>query len=265
MRKSIYIIAILAMLSSCKDQPSKTQTAPESESEVDVVQKGDTTKPEALVKVLEAHGGLETWEDMETLEFSVEKDEGYEITTTDLKDRFALIEMPEHTLGFDGDTIWLKNKNDRSFRESPEAYYNYMFQLYAMPFVAADEGSTYEKIDDLNYKDKTYSGIHVYFNNHGTTTPDGAAMYYDPETYRMVWLSYQNDIQDQTPQQHFIKYEKWQEVEGLMLPETMVWYAADNDKPGTRENEINFVSPMLTTVKMDMRVFAKPEDADLVQ
>lgn len=262
-RNLLCLTMLLALLWSCKDKTSESKQ--KNEPHVEDVEELSTSYPEALEKIFEAHGGLETWEEMETLEFSMEQPDGYEITTTDLKDRYALVEMPEHTIGFDGDSLWTKSKNEGSFKESPETYYNYMFQFYAMPFILSDESSSYKTIAALDYNGKNYPGLHVVFNNHGLTSVKDVNVYYDPESYYLTWLSFVNSNKGSKDQPYFIHYQNWQEVEGLSLPETMVWYTSKNNQPGTKEKEIKFVSPMLTTVKMEMRVFAKPEDAEMVQ
>ena len=52
---------------------------------------------------------------MRTLEFSMEKPDGYEITTTDLKERYSYVEMPKHTIGFDGENVWMKSSGKAKY------------------------------------------------------------------------------------------------------------------------------------------------------
>ena len=264
MKKIVYLIMILALSVSCKDKAADKSTDTDPEME-DAIDQTIADYPNDLVKIFNAHGGLDAWNEMETLEFSVEKPGGYEITTTDLKDRYAFIELPEHTIGFNGENLWVKNQNDRKFNGDPETYYNYMFHLYAMPFLLADEGLTFAPIEALAYAGNSYPGFHVTFNNHGTAAIQEANVYYDASTHRMTWLSYQENNNNNGDGKHFIHYSAWQEVEGILLPETMVWYASENNQPGNKKREVIVVSPMLTPVKMDMRVFAMPEEAEVVQ
>ena len=108
MKNCFYVFMILVLTVSCKDKPTETKAEPETttEDERDVPKNG---YPENLTEVFNAHGSIEAWNEMATLEFSVKLPDGYEITTTDLKDRYALIEMPKHTMGYDGELIWIKN------------------------------------------------------------------------------------------------------------------------------------------------------------
>lgn len=254
-------------MASCKDKSAEPQTEnePNIEEELDVLSR---TYPENLTKVFDAHGGIEAWNEMETLEFSVEKPGGYEITTTDLKDRYALIEMPKNTMGFDGEVVWMKNKDNVVFEGNPASYYNLMFYFYAMPFVLADDGTLFAETDPLTVEGKTYPGIQIsYENGVGASSNDEYILYYDADSNQMSWLAYkgENTENEKNHDWHFIKYSNWQEAEGLLLPETMVWYNVENNKPTTPNHEVKFVSPMLTTVKMDIRVYGRPEGGELVQ
>lgn len=267
MKKFFYLSLVLIVIVSCKDKTAEPKTETESyiEEELDVT---TSVYPENLTKVFDAHGGIDAWNEMETLEFSVEKPGGYEITTTDLKDRYALVEMPKNTIGFDGEVIWLKNKDNNTYEDDPKTYYNLMFYFYAMPFVLADEGTMYAEADPLTFEGKTYPGIQIsYENGVGASSGDEYVLYYDSDSHEMTWLAYTRtlDENEKVKEWHFINYNKWQEVEGLSLPETMVWYNDENNQPTTIDHELKFVSPMLTTVKMDIRVYWRPEDGELIQ
>ncbi len=267
MRKIIYLALVFVIIYSCKDKnaDSPKETEPYIEEKLDVT---TSVYPENLTKVFEAHGGIDAWNEMETLEFSVEKPGGYEITTTDLKDRYALIEMPKNTIGFDGEVLWTKSKDNAVFEGYPESYYNMMFYFYAMPFVLADDGIIYADADPLTFEGKTYSGIQIsYENGVGDSSNDEYVLYYDGDSHQMAWLAYKEaKVQnDKSKEWQFINYSEWQEVEGLLLPETMVWYTVENNKPTIPNHEVEFVSPMLTTVKMDIRVYGRPEGGKLVQ
>lgn len=258
---------LIALMVSCKDKTREThvESEPYVEEELDVT---TSAYPENITKVFDAHGGLDTWNEMATLEFSVEKPGGYEITTTDLKDRYALIEMPKHTIGFDGEVLWMKNKDNTKYEGDPKFYYNLMFYFYAMPFVLADDGIMYAEAEPLDFEGKTYPGIQIsYESGVGESPDDEYVMYYDPETNKMAWLAYTVTFgkDEKSKDFKFIKYNNWQEVEGLLLPETMVWYNVENGKPTTVKSETKFVSPMLTKVVMDSKVYGRPEGAEMIQ
>ena len=249
---------------SCKDKSVEPKTEI-IEEEVDVTA---SVFPEHLSKVFDAHGGIKAWKGMETLEFSVEKPGGYEITTTDLKDRYALIEMPNNIIGYDGEVLWIKNKDNIKFEGAPKSYYNTMFYVYAMPFVLADDGTLYAEADPLIIGGKSYPGIQISYGNEvGNSSNDEYVMYYDADSYMLTWLAFKGTIDEneKSKEWHFINYSNWQQTEGFYLPETMVWYNAENMQPTTINHEVKFVSPMLTAVKMDIRVYGRPEGGNLIQ
>ncbi len=190
MKKIFYLSLILVVMVSCKDKSteSKNETEPYLEEELDVT---TSVYPENLTKVFDAHGGIDVWNEMETLEFSVEKPGGYEITTTDLKDRYALIEMPKNTIGYDGEVLWMKNKEKHAFEGDPKSYYNSMFHFYAMPFVVSDDGTMYAEADPLTFEGKTYPGVKIsHENGVGASSDDQYILYYDKDSHRMTWLAY---------------------------------------------------------------------------
>lgn len=258
---------LVTIMVSCKDKTAdtKTESEPYIDEQLDVT---TSPYPENISRVFDAHGGLDAWNDMATLEFSVERPGGYEITTTDLKDRYALIEMPKHTIGFDGEVLWLKNSDKSAYEGNPKFYYNLMFYFYAMPFVLADDGIMYAEAEPLVFGDKSYPGIQIsYESGIGVSSDDEYVLYYDADTHKMAWLGYTVTFgkDDKSKEWHFINYDNWQEVEGLILPETMVWYNVENNQPTTVKSETKFVSPMLTTVKMDFRVYGRPEGGEVIQ
>lgn len=265
MKKILYLSLLLIIMVSCKDKATETKTETDSyiEEELDVT---TSVYPENITKIFDAHGGIDLWNEMETLEFSVEKPGGYEITTTDLKDRFALIEMPKNTIGYDGEVLWMKNEDNSIFEGDPKFYYNWMFYFYAMPFVLADDGTMYAEAEPLTFEGKTYPGIQISYEDRADSD-DEYLMYYDANSHQMTWLAYKRTTaeNEKSNEWHFIKYTNWQEVEGLSLPETMVWYNVENNQPTTVNYEVKFVSPMLTTVKMDIRVYWRPEGGELIQ
>lgn len=137
-KNSLFLSLVLLFSVSCKEKPAETIDYSKENLEVTT-----SIYPEDITKVFEAHGGLDTWNTMQSLEFSMPTDDGLEITTTDLKDRYALIEMPKHTIGYDGNSVWMTNNDTTSYKGNPKFYYNLMFYFYAMPFILADDGITY--------------------------------------------------------------------------------------------------------------------------
>lgn len=265
--KSIIVI-IAVILLSCKNDKSSEgveSSIDYSETELDVT---TSTYPESISKVFDAHGGLDTWKAMQTLKFKITKESGDEVTTTDLYNRKSLITMPKHSIGFDGEQVWLQKKDTTSYKGNPKFYYNLMFYFYAMPFILADDGIIYEEANPLEFEGKSYPGIKIsYQSGVGESPEDEYILYYDSETNKMTWLGYTVTFftKEKEKEFHFIKYSEWQNVNGLELPKTLTWYNYENNMPTTKRNDLEFSEVRLTEMKMKASVFSKPEDAEVIE
>ncbi|MBD0833173.1 DUF6503 family protein [Aestuariibaculum sediminum] len=224
--------------------------------------------PESLQKIFEAHGGLSRWKGMRSLEFTMYKPDGDEVTLVDLKQRKSLISMPKHNLGFDGNQVWLENKDTVSYNGNPKFYYNLMFYFIAMPFVLADDGISYSKAQPLNVDDKTYPGIKIsYANGVGESSDDNYILYFDETTHKMVWLAYTVTYfsKAESDNFNFIKYNQWQEVNGLLLPKELQWYRVDQGKPITVANKVDFGNVNISEEILEKSVFQIPDNATIVK
>ena len=215
--------------------------------------------PADLKKVFAKHGGINTWNKMKTLSFN----KGKEVHTVDLQTRKTVINLPEYSLGYNGKDVWLHEDVKGMYKGNPLFYYNLYFYFYAMPFVLADDGIIYNKVKDLEFNGKMYSGYKIsYKDNVGTSPDDNYIVYYNPETYKMEWLAYTVTFKTKTPNNSYkyIKYNKWENVEGLLLPKEIVWYQK-NDK-GVLEKKarpiVEFSLPLLSDGKLADSFFEKP-------
>lgn len=265
--KSILVIMALVFM-ACKNDKSEDAVEssidhPEKELEVTT-----STYPESISKVFDAHGGLDVWKQMQTLKFTMTKESGDEITITDLYNRKSLIKMPKHTIGYDGQEVWLQKKDTTSYKGNPKFYYNLMFYFYAMPFILADDGIIYEDVQPLEFEGKSYPGIKIsYESGVGESPEDEYILYYDSETHKMAWLGYTVTYftKEKGKEFHFIKYSNWQNVNNLILPKTLTWYNYENNLPTTKRNDLEFSQIVLTEQQMKTSVFSKPEDAELIE
>ncbi|GAL66723.1 hypothetical protein JCM19301_3201 [Jejuia pallidilutea] len=224
--------------------------------------------PESITKVFDAHGGVDTWNAMQSLVFTMKKPNGDEVTTTDLKNRTSIIEMPKHTIGFNGKDVWLTSKDTTAYKGNPKFYYNLMFYFYAMPFVLADDGIMYEETTPLVFEGQTYPGIKIgYEAGIGESPEDEYILYYNPETYKMEWLGYTVTFfsKEKSKEFHFIKYSNWQTVNGLLLPETLTWYKYENNLPTEKRNDLKFTDVKLSKEKLDASIFEIKEGATVVE
>jgi len=261
--KKILLLAIAISILACKNKT--TPAVDYSEENLDVT---TSIYPENITKIFTAHGGLDPWNTMKSLEFTMKKPNGDEVTITNLKNRKSLIEMPNHTIGFDGDDFWLKNKDTATYKGNPKFYYNLMFYFYAMPFILADDGIIYEEVAALIFEGKTYPGIKIsYESGIGESPEDEYILYYDSETNKMAWLGYTVTYfsKEQSKEFHFIKYSNWQTVKGLVLPETLTWYKYENNLPTEKRNDLQFTDIKVSTEKPDADIFEAPAGAAIVE
>jgi len=261
--KKLLIVALIISLLNCKNKSTPTEQYTDEQLDITT-----SVYPENITKVFDAHGGIDTWSDMQSLVFTMKKPNGDEITTTDLKNRTSLIEMPKHTIGFNGEAVWLKLKDTIPYKGNAKFYYNLMFYFYAMPFVLADDGIMYEDVKPLEFDGVSYPGIKIaYESGVGESPEDEYILYYNPETYKMEWLGYTVTYfsKEKSKEFHFIKYSNWQRVNGLVLPETLTWYNYENNLPTTKRNDLKFTDIKLSKEKPEPQIFEAPEGATIVE
>ncbi|MBN4070636.1 hypothetical protein JYT76_03030 [Olleya sp. AH-315-F22] len=262
MKKTALLLFTIVLFFSCKQD---TKTNDYKNETLDVT---TSIYPENISKIFDAHGSLETWKTMQSLVFTMPKPDGEEITTTNLKLRESLINMPAHTIGFDGKELWLLQKDTTTYKVNPRFYYNLMFYFYAMPFILADDGIMYKDAEPLTFEGKTYSGIHISYGvGVGESPEDEYILYYNPETYKMEWLGYTVTYfsKEKSKEFHFIKYSDWQTVEGLELPKTLTWYNYETNQPTTKRNDLEFVNVSISSTKLEDSLFKKPKDAKIIE
>lgn len=249
------------MILSCRnEQPAKpASTEPVNETVVEA----DLSKyPETYQEVLLAHGGLDHWKKMHSLTYTMPGDGGDEVQTIDLVSRKVLVETDNYKMGSDGKELWIQQDSTYFNPEQVEFYHNLMFYFYAMPFVLADDGINIVETEPLVIDGKSYPGTKVsYEANVGASPEDEYVLFIDPETKNMVWLGYtvtygKNEKSDRFS---FIKYDKWQEVNGLQLPAQMVWYHVKDGKPTTPSGSPRtFVKVDIDEAPMDAALYSKP-------
>jgi uncharacterized protein DUF6503 len=262
MKKTTLLLLTIVLFFSCKQD---TKTNDYKNKTLDLT---TSIYPENISKIFDAHGSLETWNTMQSLIFTMPKPDGNEVTTTNLKSRESLINMPFHTIGFDGNELWLLQKDTTTYKGNPRFYYNLMFYFYAMPFILADDGISYKDVNPLTFEGKDYPGIHISYDaGIGESSEDEYILYYNPETYKMEWLGYTVTYfsKEKGKEFHFIKYGDWQSVEGLKLPKTLTWYDYENNKPTTKRNDVNFVNVLLSKTKPNDSLFKKPNNAKIIE
>jgi hypothetical protein len=262
MKNTALLLLIVTLMFSCKQEKKTNDYKKET---LDVT---TTVYPENMSKIFDAHGGLDTWNNLQTLAFTMPKPNGDEVTTTHLKSRKSFIDMPKHQIGFDGKDVWLLKKDTTTYKGNPKFYYNLMFYFYAMPFVLADDGITYKDAESLTFEGKEYHGIHIsYGSDIGASPEDEYILYYDSVTNKMAWLAYTVTFfsKSKSKEFHLIKYDAWQEVNGLLLPKTFKWYHFEDNVVGDYQREMNFVNVSTSKTPLNDSLFVKPKDAKIIE
>lgn len=268
MKNSIFALTLLCVFSACKQNNAQPETVQPTEEVTEIQEAVTANYPENLTNVINAHGGLDTWKAMKSLAFTMVKPDGKEITTTNLGSREALIEGVKADIGFDGEKAWVLNKTEGAYEGyDPLYYYNLMFYFYAMPFILTDDGINYAEAEPLVFEGVTYPGIEITYNaGVGETPEDRYVLYYNPTTYQMEWLGYTVSFVPGIDKKelHFRRYNNWQNVNGLLLPKTIVGYGYKEDKPTEAKQSTEFIDVEVSDKAIASLKFAKPEKAEFV-
>jgi len=265
MKKLLFAALILIAFASCKDTAKETSTEIETVTEV-VTETPKREYPPNINAIFNAHGGVDHWNHMNTLQFKFEGRAGEEMNTVSLKDRRSLIETAGWAIGNDGTNVWLQNK-EAEYGGNARFYHNLFFYFYAMPFVVADEGITYTDVPTTELDGVNYEGVKIsYGAGVGDSPEDEYIVYYDAETKRMAWLGYTVTFNTNEKSQdwHFIKYANWNEVNGIILPSALVWYNVEEGKPTTERNTMDIETVAVNETMTSEDVFAMPEGAQSV-
>ncbi|NRB58567.1 MAG: hypothetical protein HRU50_01340 [Winogradskyella sp.] len=265
MKKIVLILSVL-MVTACKNQQEVESTIMNKN-----LSKEDVTTsiyPEDVTKVFNAHGGIDKWNTMKTLSFTMEKANGKEVTTTNLKTRSERIETPTYTLGYDGKNIWVSAKDGNEYKGNARFYKGLMMYFYAMPFIIGDDGITYETAEPLTFEDRTYPGILIsYEAGIGESPDDQYIIYYDEATGQMEWLAYTVTFgkNEKSKDFHFIRYNNWQDIKGLKLPKSIDWYSYENNQPIAKNGTTDFLEVKLLEEAPNKEIFMMEEGDMLIK
>ena len=252
--KIIYFSLMLSItLLSC----SSNETVEEIEESVSL------KYPKDILSVFQQHGGISAWNSMNTLSYEFENEGSVEKQTIDLKSRKIRIEQERFNIGFDGNEVWFQQLNTNNYEGDARFYHNLYFYFYAMPFVLADEGIEYEVAESLVVDSIEYPGIKISYNqNVGDSPEDNYILYYNKETKQAEWLGYTVTYFNGKPSEelHYLQFESWQKVNGLLLPETLTWYNLDLENNTKEERgEMIFNNVDLSSERLSDSLFLKPK------
>ena len=256
--RTFLTIALGFLLFSCQKTAKQTTTI--DNLEADTVSTIDKDKyPKDIFKVLEAHGGMQAFNQMNTLIFELTNPEGAEKHSIDLKNRYSRIETDKFVIGFDGNEVWI-DQDSTYFKGDPRFYHNLMFYFYAMPFVLGDDGIQYQEVTPLSFNGVASPGYQIsYEANVGDSPDDNYFIYYDPETFKMKFLGYTVTYfsKEKSTKISLIEYAEWQRENGILLPKTLKWRTFDNDSVGEVKSERVFELIKIDSSKLDTALFKK--------
>ncbi|WP_115462469.1 DUF6503 family protein [Winogradskyella aurantiaca] len=261
MKQIAISLMVIFLFISCKNDP-------QNQSDQAPLVKVESAYPEALESVFKAHGGLSNWQSMNGLSFGMERPNGIETTLTNLKSRHSIIETPTYKLGFNGSALWVKELDTISYTGNAKFYNGLMFYFYAMPFVLADDGITYEERAPLSHNGVEYPGLLISYNDGvGASPEDQYIIYYHPETYQMAWLAYTVTFgkDEKSSNFRFIEYHDWQNLNGLKLPKAISWYKVEEGLPIERRNTLEFVDVDISPNAPDGVIFEPEENSNIIE
>lgn len=257
------ILVLFVVISACKQTPKTEKNQEPVQQEI---LENDAVYPDAMVKVFDAHGGLEQWKKQRTLSYVLAKPELPETHTVDLWSRKDRIDTDQFTMGFDGEKAWLLD-TDETYKGDAGFYHNLMFYFYAMPFVLADDGIMYSATEDLAYEGKKYPGIQIaYESGVGASSKDEYYIHYDSDTHQMAWLGYTVTYRsgESSDNVRWIRYDDWQEVNGVLLPKSITWHNYEGRKIMEPASTIVFEGVGLNENSKPEAFYDKPENGEYV-
>ncbi|MGB5693303.1 MAG: DUF6503 family protein [Flavobacteriaceae bacterium] len=264
MKKTIGILLLLLLtITACRHKVVKKESIKVTEAQA---KKEKAGYPKLISDILEAHGGLDHWRSQRNLVFEMPRADFNEKHTVDLYSRKDRIDTPAYAMGFDGKNIWLLDENGQ-YEGDPVFYHNLMFYFFAMPFVLADDGIVYGETEDLVFEGVEYPGVRISYNaGVGTSPKDEYFVHCDPKTMQMAWLGYTVTYRtgEKSDNYKWIRYNSWQDVGGIYLPESIIWYDYEGRNLKEPKNSVSFRNVTLSEKSESVDFFNKPEEAEIV-
>jgi len=255
MNKLYFLLALLVI--ACSTPQTETEKAPSYDH-----------LPEILLAGLEAHGGINKWQNMQTLEYDLTKDSMIEHQLIDLQSRKVLLSTnPDtYTIGFDGKEVWVSPNKAAYPGNSARFAHNLYFYFYAMPFIAADPGINYEELPNDSLNGEVYDAVKISYNaGVGDAPDDEYILYFNQETHQMEWLLYTVTYftGEKGTRYSAINYSEWQSLNGLLLPEVLTGYKFEKDTIGEKRYDRIFKNVTISPTPADQSIFEMPTQAEI--
>ena len=261
MKNYLLLFALVSILFSCQNSSSSTTVAEPAATQVPAID-----YPDDLDKVFDNHGSLAKWNTMKSMSYDIVKKEGNETQMINLNNRTERIKASAFESGYDGKNYWVVA--DTSYKGNPKFYTNLIFYFYAMPFVLADDGIVYTKIDPLTFDGVEYPGYRISYNaGVGISPEDEYFIHYDPKTHEMAWLGYTVTFfsGEKSKKISWIRYDDWKQFNGLKLPNTLSWYKSKDGEITELKNKREFINVKVSEQAFADTELAMPEGAKVVE
>lgn len=223
---------------------------------------------------LKAHGTIEQFRQFGTLEFDARNwpfgKNGLlnDHHLIDLKSRKILITSKDYKLGFDGKDVWVTPKNP-PLATPPRFYVSTPFYFFGLPFVLADPGTMQTPLGTKSVNGKQYDAVKVTFKKGvGDTPEDYYIPYFDQKSHQLylalyivTYMPFRQGKPIDKLELHSIVFNEWQNVNGLLVPKRVTFYAWKNGKLGEGSNPMTFENVSFRKERPDPNRFHKPEGA----
>ena len=137
-----------------------------------------------------------------------------------------------------------------------------------MPFVLADEGIKYEKIEPLEFENKSYPGYRIsYGDGIGVSPEDEYFIHYDADTHEMAWLGYTVTFFSgkKSEKRSYIRYNDWKNFNGIKLPNSLTWFKVEEGKLIEPRNTRTFDKVVISETAFLNSKFKKTVDAKVLE
>ncbi len=257
--KTFTILALSSFLwlfFACQNSESTTNNTAKEVKKIEL--------PKALAAGIEAHGGMDQWQKMQTWAYTIERNEQPERQFIDLKTRKVLLKQDAYTIGFDGKEVWITPNKEAFGKGSPRFYHNLYWYFHAFPFVMTDPGINYEVLPQKEMDGKLYDAVKISYNAGVGDAPDDYYIaHFDAETHQMYLLLYTVTYYQGKPGDKFnaLIFDDWKEVNGLLVPNSMKGFKYADGELGEQRYTRVFSDIELSTTPADQAQFEMPAGA----
>ncbi|MEM9419511.1 MAG: hypothetical protein AAGA25_10750 [Planctomycetota bacterium] len=229
----------------------------------------DSDRLEPIQATIDAHGGLETWQQQGTLTYTLtgfplsEPMSQPNTSTIDLRSRANRIDGQGFTVGWNGEQAWSTGGPNSSGLPSRFVTLG-SFYFLGMPFVFADPGTVITERGEVDFAGQTYRSVGVgYEQGIGSTAEDDYVLLVDPDTDRLYAIHH--SVTETGVERVTWVFNEWQEQDGLLAPAQLTFYVGWNPSdPGegavTQVSELDF-----RTQRPDAAIYRVPADATIDQ